>query len=485
MSCAFARVIRVSLAALMLSGVSAVAAPTQPAPVVAPFTTAQLEAARAVRERALEDDTAYELVRSLTSQVGPRLAGTPGDARAVEWAQAQLRALGFSNVHAEPVRVPHWVRGECRVETVSPWPQRLVAEALGGSVATPEAGLEAEVVAVRDLEELASGDSTRFAGRIVFFAGRMERRSDGSGYGKAVAVRGRGAIEAARRGALAVVIRSVGTDRDRVAHTGGMRYDPNVTRIPALALSNPDADLLQDQLATGERVRLRMRNTSAMADSTWSANVVGEIRGRERPDEVVVLGGHLDSWDLGTGAHDDATGVCIMTGAARLIGQATLRPRRTIRVVMFANEEFGLSGAREYARAHAADAARIVFGMESDLGAFQPLGFRVRVAPEYLPAARAMHALLSPLGVEWRGNDATGDADVGQLLALGVPVGDLDTDASPYFDLHHTPNDTFDKVDPLLVRRNVACYATLAWLAADLPGGLGRVPVTANRAGGR
>lgn len=481
----FRRVCLLVAIALCVGAMAAVAAPTGPKPVALPFTTAQLEVARAVRDRALEDDTAYELVRSLTSQVGPRLAGTEGDARAVEWALAQLRALGFDNVHAEPVRVPHWVRGECRVETVSPWPQRLVAEALGGSVATPEGGIEAEVIAVKDLEEMATGDSTRFAGRIVFYSGRMERRADGSGYGKAVAVRGRGAIEAARRGALAVVIRSVGTDHDRVAHTGAMRYDPSVARIPALALSNPDADLLVDQLATGERVRLRLRNTSSMADSTWSANVVGEIRGRERPDEFVVLGGHLDSWDLGTGAHDDATGVCIMTGAARLIGQASLRPRRSIRLVMFANEEFGLSGAREYARAHAAEASRIVFGMESDLGAFQPLGFRVRVMPEFLPAARAMHSLLLPLGVEWRGNDATGDADVGQLLAIGVPVGDLDTDASPYFDLHHTPNDTFDKVDPLLVRRNVACYATIAWLAADLPGGLGRVPVAATRAGGR
>ena len=467
------------LSLLLFAALPASAAgPSSGLPAASPFTTAQLDHARVLRERALEDDTAYELLRSLTSRVGPRFAGSPGDSAAVVWAVATLRGLGFSAVRTEPVRVPRWVRGECRVETVSPWPQRLVAEALGGSVATPEGGIEAEVVGVRDLDELMRGDSTRFAGRIVFVQRRMERSADASGYGPAVAGRTRGAVEAARRGAVAIVIRSIGTDDDRVAHTGAMRYEPGVPRIPALALSNPDADLLGEQLASGAPVRLRLRDSSRWADSTWSANVIGEIPGRERPNEVVVLGAHLDSWDLGTGAHDDGAGVCIMTAAARLIAQAPLRPRRTVRVVLFANEEFGLSGAREYARAHAAEAGLHVLGMESDLGAFRPLGFRSRVAEAYLPAMRAIHALLLPLGVEYRGNDATGDADVGQLVPLGIPVCDLDTDASTYFDLHHTANDTFDKVDPELVRRNVACYAVIAWLAADLPGGLGRLPVS-------
>ena len=444
----------------------------------APFTRAQLDAARGIRERALVDDTGYELLRGLTSQVGPRLAGSPGDARAVAWAVARLRELGFQNVHTEAVKVPRWVRGACEVSVVAPWPQKLVAEALGGSVGTPAEGIEAEIVPVTNLEELAQGDSTRFAGRIVFFTGRMERTRDGSGYGRAVAVRGRGAGEAGKRGALAVVIRSVGTDHDRIAHTGGMRYEPGETRIPALALSNPDADLLLDQLATGARVRMRLRNSSEWADSTMSANVIGDIPGRDLARELVVLGAHLDSWDLGTGAHDDGAGVCIMTAAARVIAQAPVRPRRTIRVVLFANEEFGLSGARAYAREHAHEAAQHVLGMESDLGAFEPLGLRSRVTPEYRPVIAAMQSVLAPLGVEYRGNDASGDADVGQLAALGIPVCDLDTDASRYFDLHHTPNDTFDKVDPLLVRRNVACYAVLAYLAADLAGGLGRAPIT-------
>lgn len=468
------------LSAVSILLLTAIAPPTRAAtaPSVAPltFTAAQLDHARAIRERALADDTGYELLRSLTSRVGPRSAGSPGDARAVAWALEQLTALGFQNVHAEPVTVPHWIRGECQVELVSPWPQPMVAAALGGSVATPEAGIEAEVVPVTNLDELAQGDTTRFAGRIVFFTGRMQRTRDGSGYGRAVAVRGRGAAEAGRRGALAVVIRSVGTDRNRLPHTGAMRVEPNDTRIPALALSHPDADLLEDQLASGRPIRMRLRNTSQWADSTRSANVIGEVTGRERPREVVVLGAHLDSWDLGTGAHDDGAGVAIMSAAARLIAQAKLRPRRTIRVVLFANEEFGLSGARAYARDHAGEAAQHAFGMESDLGAFAPLGLRSRVPADRLPAVRAMQSVLEPLGVEYRGNDASGDADVGQLLQLGVPVVDLDTDASEYFDLHHTANDTFDKVDPVLLRRNVACYAVLAWLAADLEGGFGRAP---------
>jgi hypothetical protein len=442
------------------------------------FSSPQLEQAAALRERALADDTGYELLRSLTSRVGPRSAGSPGDAAAVAWALERMRALGFQNVRAERVRVPVWKRGECHVELVSPWSQTCAAVALGGSIATPAGGIEAEVLPVTNLDELARMDSTRIPGRIVFFTGRMDRAPDGSGYGRAVTVRGRGAAEAGRRGALAVAIRSVGTDRNRLAHTGGMRAEPADTKIPAVAISNPDADLLEDQLASGKPVRMRITNTSAWADSAWSANVIGEIPGRLSGREWVVLGAHLDSWDLGTGAHDDGAGVAIMTAAARLIGRAPQRPRRGIRVVLFANEEFGLSGARAYARTHAAEAAQHVLGMESDLGAYMPLGLRSRVPADRLPAIRQMQGVLAPLGVPYRGNDASGDADVGQLVPLGIPVCDLDTDASEYFDYHHTANDTFDKVDPLLVRRNVACYAVLAWLAADLAGGFGRIPVT-------
>ncbi len=454
----------------------AVAAAAAPALAAGPFTPATLDAARSIRERALRDDTGYDLLRSLTTEVGPRLCGTPGDARAVAWALANLRALGFTNVHAEPVKVPHWVRGTPHAEVLEPFAQPMVAVTLGGSVATPDAGIAAEVLRVGSLAELALVPDSLVRGKVVYFGGRMARARSGMGYGAAVPVRGRGAGEASKRGALAVMIRSIGTDRDRVGHTGGMRFEKGENPIPAFALSNPDADMLEVQLASSRPVRVRLRDDSRWADSTMSANVVGEIPGRDPRGEVVVLGAHLDSWDLGQGAHDDGAGVAIMTAAAKLIAQAAPRPKRTIRVVLFANEEFGLSGARAYAREHAAEADRIVLGMESDLGAYAPTGVQSRVAPELLPVVRAMTDVLAPLGVPLTGNEATGDADVGRLYDLGVPVFDVNTDASEYFDLHHTPNDTFDKVDPAMVRLNTACYATLAYLAAEYAPGFGRAP---------
>lgn len=446
-----------------------------PAPVPG-LSAAALARARTVRDRALADDTAHALLRSLLTEVGPRFAGTDGDARAVAWALGRLRALGFSNVRAEPVTVPRWIRGEARAEIVAPWPQPLVAAALGGSAATPPGGLEAEVLPVTTLAELERVPDDLVRGRIVFFTNRMKPALDGSGYGGAVQVRGRGAAEAAKRGALAVVIRSVGTSANRIAHTGAQRMEGGPPAIPALALSNPDADLLERQLASGRPVRLRLENTSSWGDSARSANVIGEFPGRGRPGEIVVLGAHLDSWDLTPGAHDDGAGVAVVTAAAKLIGDLPALPRRTVRVVLFANEEFGLSGARTYVRDHAAEIARHVLCMESDLGAYRPYGLSSRVPHDRLPLVRAMHEVVEPLGIRFEGNEAGGGADVGRLVDLGVPALDVETDARPYFDLHHTTNDTFDKVDPELLRLNVAAYAALACLAAEAEGGFGRAP---------
>ncbi len=447
-----------------------------PTPTAALPTAASLATARGLRDKALTDDTGYEVLRSLTTEVGARSAGSPGDLRAVTWALAKLKALGFQNVHAESVTVPHWIRGDARAEIMAPWPQRMVVATLGGSIATPAEGIEAEVVRVNSLYELKLAKPEQVEGKIVFFGGHMAKNREGSGYGPAVAVRGRGAAEAAKLGALAVVIRSIGTDHDRVPHTGEMHFEANEKRIPAMALSTPDADLLDEELASGQRVRIRLRDDSQWADSTRSANVVGEIPGRDKNGEVVVLGAHLDSWDLGTGAEDDGAGVAIMTGAAHLIGELKTPPKRTIRVVLFANEEFGLSGARTYARDHAAEASRIVLGMESDLGPWWVYGLSSRVSTAKLPVIRALWNVIQPLGVEYMGNEASGDADVGQLYALGVPVFDLLTDATRYFDLHHTPNDTFDKIDPAQLRHNVACYSALAYMVADLDDNLGRAP---------
>jgi len=465
-----------TLSAATSTPAGAAPAPTSTAAAVTPLTPAHLTEARALRERALADDTAYELVRSLTTEVGPRLAGTPGDVAAVAWAMRALKTLGFQNVRAEPVTVPRWIRGEARAEIVAPWPQPLVATSLGGSVGTAPEGVEAEVVPVTTFEDLKSMPRERVEGRILFFTFRMERSRDGEGYGKAAAARGRGAAEAAKLGAVAMVMRSAGTSTSRTPHTGAQRWSEGIPPIPAMALSNPDADLLEQQLAAGKAVRLRLVSTARWDGETESANVVGEIPGEGLRDEIVLLGAHLDSWDLGTGAHDDATGVGIITAAVKLAAEAKPRPKRTLRVVFYANEEFGLSGARAYAAAHADAIERHVLGMESDLGAFQPFGLTAHVAPDRLPLVRAMQSVVESLGIKYLGTEASGGADLGPLRELGMPVLDLWTDAAPYFDLHHTANDTFDKVDPALVRQNVAAYATIVYLAAQAEGGFGRLP---------
>ncbi len=440
-----------------------------------PLDEATLAEARALRERALADDTAFELVRSLTTEVGPRLAGSPGDARAVAWAVEKLTSLGFSNVRAEPVTVPRWVRGEARAEITAPWPQALAVATLGGSVGTPAEGIEAEVVPVTTLDELKAQPRERVEGRIVFFTARMERSRDGHGYGKTVEPRSTGAAEAAKLGAVAMVMRPAGTSVSRTPHTGAQRVSDGIPPIPAFALSNPDADMLEQQLASGRAVRLKLTSTSRWDGEAQSANVIGEIPGSSRKHEVVVLGAHLDSWDLGTGAHDDGTGVGIITAAAKLIGESKSRPKRTIRVVFYANEEFGLSGAEDYAARHKDEVDRHVLGLESDLGAFRPYGLAARVAPEKLPLVRSIQSVLEPLGVAYLGTEAYGGADLGEMRKLGMPVMDLKTDAAPYFDVHHTANDTFDRVDPALVRLNVAEYAVIAYLAAEAEGGFGRL----------
>jgi carboxypeptidase Q len=447
-----------------------------------PLPDGALTEARALRERALVDDTAYELTRSLTTEVGPRLAGSSGDSRAVTWSVAKLKALGFSNVRAEPVIVPRWIRGEARAEIVSPWPQPLAVAALGGSVGTPPEGIEAEIVPVASLDELKAQPRERVDGRIVFFTARMLRSRDGHGYAQTVPPRGSGAAEAAKLGAVAMVMRSPGTSTSRTPHTGAQRYSSGVPPIPAFALSNPDADLVEQQLASGRPVRLRLASTSYWDGEAQSANVIGEIPGRGLPEEIIVLGAHLDSWDLGTGAHDDATGVGIVAAAAKLIAATKPGPQRTIRVVLFANEEFGLNGAKAYAANHGDAIDRHVLGLESDLGAFRPYGLRARVAPDKLALVRSMQSLLEPLGIAWLGTEANGGADIGQLRVLGMPVIDIVTDAEPYFDVHHTANDTFDKIDPELMRRNVAAYAVIAYLAAQAEGGFGSLPVAASAA---
>ncbi|MES1243825.1 MAG: M20/M25/M40 family metallo-hydrolase [Acidobacteriota bacterium] len=435
--------------------------------------------ASALRDEALKGTRAFEIVRSITTEVGPRSAGSAGDARAVEWGVRTMKALGFQNVRAETVTVPHWDRGAESGEIVSPWPQPVHLAALGGSVGTPAAGIEAEVVQVPDVSALESTDpalAARVKGRIVFIDRRMERRKNGQGYGEAVGGRSRGAALAGKLGAAAVLIRSVGTDNNRTPHTGGMRYEDGGPRIPAAALSNPDADLLEGQLASGKPVVFRLRLGARLVGDAGSANVIGEIPGREKPDEVVLLGCHLDSWDLGTGAVDDGAGCAIMMEAARRIGELKQRPRRTVRVVLFANEEFGLSGARGYAEAHAKELPKHILAGESDFGSGRVWQISSRVDPGTLPAFDAIAALLAPIGVERGDNEAGGGADLSPMIPARVPVAGLYQDGTEYFDWHHTSNDTLDKIDPKDLDQNVAAWAAVAYGAAEMQGDFGRAP---------
>lgn len=430
--------------------------------------------AASLRDNALKQSQAYATVASLTSEVGPRLAGSPGDRAAVAWAITRLQDLGFENVHAEKVVVPHWDRGSTRVEISTPFPQPLVATALGGSIGTGSDGIEAPVIAVKNLDGLASLKPAEVEGKIVYFGQRMERTRDGSGYGKAVRVRYGAAIAAAKLGAVGVLIRSVGTGSDRFAHTGGMAYDDDVRQIPAAALSNPDADQLEQALSTGQTVTVHLTMTARRLAPAVSANVIGEIPGDS--DQIVLLGAHLDAWDLGTGAIDDGAGVAIVTEAARLVRKLSGKPKRTLRVVLFANEEFGLSGAKAYAKKHADELNRHVLALEADFGAGRVWRLGSHVAAGDLPKVDAIQQLLAPIGVTEReaGNTAEGGADIGPLAAAGVPVLAPTQDGTFYFDYHHTANDTLDKINRDALNQNVATYATLAFIGANLPTPLAR-----------
>jgi hypothetical protein len=429
--------------------------------------------AAALRDRILAGSKAVEWVRDITDLAGPRMPGSEGDRAAVAVTLAMLREQGFANVRAEKVVVPVWQRGVETGEVVSPVRQPLTLTALGGSIGTPEGGLEGEIVRFASLEELLlSGGSAR--GKIVFIDRRTARTSDGSGYSSAGAVRGEGASAAARLGAIGLLIRSIGTDDDRLPHTGGMRYEADAPKVPAAALAAPDASLLTRLLARGS-VRVRFTLGCRTMPDAESANVIGEIPGGEAPQEIVLLGAHLDSWDLGTGALDDAAGCGIVVEAARQIGQLPKRPRRTLRVVLFANEEHGLKGGKTYAETHAAELASHVAVFEADLGQGPPLGFSWSAGPSAEAALKAIAGLLAPIGADALTAYDVGGADLIYMLPAGIPSLGLSLDATDYFDYHHTANDNFDRIDPEILDRSTAAAATLACVLAEIPP-LERIP---------
>lgn len=440
---------------------------------------ADLATAASLRDQAMRGSAAYEVVESLTTEVGPRLAGTEADARAVAWAKAKFEAMGFDKVYLEPVSFPVWRRGHERAEVVGAYAQPLAITTLGGSIGTGGKPLQAEVVAFADLAALKAAPEGSLAGKIAYVGYRIERFRDGRGYSPGSTIRATGASEAARKGAIGLLIRSVGTDSDRLPHTGVMRYAPDVAPIPAAALSNPDADQVERLLRRGQPLTVRLDIDAETMGQYTSHNVIGEIRGRELPQEVVTIGGHLDSWDLGTGAIDDASGVGITMAAGALIGELKQAPRRTVRVIAYANEEQGLYGGKAYAAARQAageiDGHQI--GAESDFGAGRVYALRAGVAPTAWPVIEAIGEVLAPLGIVVEPGLGSPGPDVGPIVALGAPWAQLAQDGSDYFDYHHTANDTLDKVDAKALDQQVAAYAVLAYLAAETTVDFGQLPV--------
>ncbi|WP_298573684.1 M28 family peptidase [uncultured Luteimonas sp.] len=437
---------------------------------------AALDTAASLRERALADTTAWRVVESLTTEIGPRLAGSEADARAVAWAQAKFRELGYDRVWTEPVTFPRWERRGESAQVLGAHAQPLVVTALGGS---PGGTVEAEIVRFDSLEALQAAPAGSLQGRIAFVDHAMPRARDGSGYGKGGAIRSRGPSEAIRKGAVGFLMRSASTSPQRVANTGITRFDDGLEPVPAAALSLPDADQLARLLQRGP-VRVRLALDCGWDGEYTSHNVIGEITGRDAPQEVVLLGAHLDSWDLGTGAIDDASGIGITMAAGHLIGQLPQRPRRTIRVVAFANEEQGLLGGREYARRHAADVANHVIAVESDFGAGRIYGFNTSGGDA--PAVARIAGALAPLGIAHLPGKGGPGPDISPLAAVGGAWAWLGQDGTRYFDLHHNADDTLDKIDPADLAQNLAAYAVFAWMAAESDAGFGSAPKPANDA---
>jgi carboxypeptidase Q len=420
-------------------------------------------------------DIAYSWVSELTTRFGPRPAGSANEQQAAAWAATRLKALGFENVRIESFPITAWVRGSESALLIAPNAQPLVIAALGESPPTPAAGLEGDVVIFPTLTDLKAATPGSLTGKIAMVAQRMVRAQDGAGYGAAVVGRTDGPNEAARRGAIAYLLRSVGTDSHRLAHTGTTRYVDGRVPVPAFALSAPDADQIERIAALGQTVRVRLFSGASYLSDAHSQNVIAEVRGRDRAQEVVLLGAHLDSWDQGTGAIDDGAGTAIVTAAAKLIRDLPHRPRRTVRVVLFGSEEVAQPtppghtfGGQSYLVNHRAELATHVLAGESDLGTDRVYQFALPDGAAQSEFAKSLLRILTPIGVlaSDRPPEDVG-ADVTPAVEAGVPGFGLSQDAMTYFDIHHTADDTLDKVDRAQLDQNVAAWAALVWLAAD------------------
>jgi carboxypeptidase Q len=448
-----------ALAPALLLSVLALSVPAAQAPGwLDPYRdTAQ----RLVRE-ATSDSFAWDRLAELTDTFGQRLAGSDNLNRAIDWAVEAMKNDGLENVHVEKVKAPHWVRGRESAEITDPPLHSIVMIGLGGSVATAPDGVEADVMVVSSREEL-DRRGTEAAGKIVLFDVPY------TNYGETVAYRSGGASMAAKHGAAAALVRSVGPLGLRTPHTGGMNYADGVPKIPVAAVSVEDAQRIHRLVNRGRRVRVRLRMEAHLEPDVESANVVGEIRGRERPDEIVLVGGHFDSWDPGMGASDDGVGCVVTWEAARLMKKLGIRPRRTLRVVLFTNEENGLAGGNGYRDAHATEADQHVMSLESDSGVFAP----ARLAFTGTESARRVVADIGTLlgGIDLAEmTPGGGGADIGPISQLGkVPMMAYNGDSTRYFTIHHTPADTVERIAPEEVSKAAAGVAVMAYVVAEMP----------------
>ena len=423
-----------------------------------------------LKATALESNLSYDIVESLSTEVGHRLVGSAGDKKSIAWAVNKMKSLGFDKVWTEPVQASFWQRGEANAEIIAPYRQKMVVLALGGSVGTSKKGITANVAHFKTLADLKAIDNNSLNGKIAFVSYKMSQDIDGSDYGSAVGTRVNGAAIAAEKGASALIMRSVGTDNNRLAHTGIMRYRDGVKKIPALALSNPDADLLLRQLqrTTNVSFHLKVTNVAKPKKIVETANVIGEFTGSETPEQIVALGAHLDSWDVGTGAVDDGLGIAMTMAAAYHIGQLPKRPKRTIRVILFGAEEVGLLGAKAYVEKHKADISQHSIGAEWDFGTGRIYKMTPGVGAMALNNIRELASYLAPLGVAIaEENNGRAQSDMGALSDQGMPSINFAPDGFDYFDYHHTENDTLDKVDAKALKVNTAIYTLFAYFSAQ------------------
>lgn len=434
-----------------------------------PITDMQRKNAEALIQKALKSDVGYNIVESLTTEIGPRLGGSEAEKRARDWGVKLGQKLGFDRVGIEEFTMPFWDRGHLHISMTAPYQQALYGTALGGA-APSKTQIDADVVYFRDIHALTEIADDSLKGKIAFVDGdAMVKSQTGAGYSQANQRRRVGWQHAQRGGAKALVVRSVGSDSHRFPHSGMMSADNDKwAEIPVIAISNPDADHLRRLHNLGNTLTLSLHSESKWKGEVDSGNVILDLIGSEKPEEIVLIGGHLDSWDLGTGAVDDGAGIAITTAAAALIASLPERPKRTIRVVMFGAEEVGLLGAFAYAKQHENDLSNHVLATESDFGAQTIWQIVSNVNPDATALVDEIAKILSPLGIVRGGSDvAGGGPDIIPLAAKGVPTIRLNQNGHDYFDLHHTPDDTLDKIDPDELAQNVAAYAASIYLIAD------------------